>query len=76
MPERSRGSESDSETTRSKLRTGGHVVKSGLATTEMSFSVPVSSRSGTASTRTRTPLPICMRPRSRFVHPRRHLNRR
>ena len=46
MPDRSRGSESDSATTRSKLRTGGHVVKSGFATTEMSFSVPVSSRVG------------------------------
>ena len=64
MPERSRASASDSDTTTSKLRTGGQVVKSGLATTEMSFNVPVRSRSGTASTRTRTPLPICTRPRS------------
>jgi hypothetical protein len=46
------------------VRDGGHDEKSGLATTEMSFNVPVSSRSGTASTRTRTVLPGCTRPRS------------
>ena len=54
MPERSRESVSFSAITTSKLRVGGHSVKSGFAISEIWPTVPLSSRFGTASTRNRS----------------------
>ena len=64
MPGRSRGSISSSSTIMLKLRCGGQLEKSTRASALMSSILPASSLSGTASARTTTRWPGCMRPRS------------
>jgi len=64
MPGRRRTSVSDSVIITSKLRTGGHVVKSGFAIVEISLIVPWKSRSETASACTVAPLASCTFARS------------